>query len=236
MEVVLTSKGRPVLLKDDGTWISATAAGASMFEKLRALTLPPAVVEAARGLFGAIGVRVLDTGETFTCSQRGGRIEFTRGIDEAAVDFTVPVYQYQMARLGEQVRRGALEPIEQFRIIRALFATGAGQRHLLSNPLLSNPVLRRIIRGKNVLHVTLVSPDPDQEPDAAFTILFINHEQIVVPGLHGTPQRRLRVPVAEAMELQRQMAAGLQSGDLKTWIGIARWYVGWRTRVEVAPN
>ena len=233
MPQVLTSDGKLVLLKDDGSWAYAPAGG-SVLDKLRAFTIPPAIVEAVRGLFGRIGIRVADTGEMFTCAQTGDRIEFAPGIDEASVDFVVPVHQYQLARLAEYIGRGTLDALEQFRIVRALFATAAGRRHLLSNPLLSNPVLRRIIRGRNVLHVTLVSPDPSQEPDTTCTILFVNNEQIVVPGLHGTPQRVLRVGVPEAVELQRQIHAGMKADDLGTWMTIARWYVDWRKRVEVS--
>ena len=191
-------------------------------------------MEAVRGLFGALGIRVTDTGEAFTCIHRGDRIEFVPGLDEAGVDFIVPVYQFQLARLADHLGRGSIDQLEQFRIVRALFATAAGRRHLLSNPLLSNATLRRIIRGKNLLQVTLVSPDPRQEPDATYTIVFVNQEQLVIPGLHGTPQRILRVGVREAIELQRQIYAGMKANDLGTWVTIARWYVDWRKRVEVA--
>jgi hypothetical protein len=232
MQPVVIPEGRVVLLKEDGTWTYATPAG-SMFETLRALPVPSSIVDAVRGLFSAVGIRVLDTGETFTCMQRVDTVEFTPGIDETAVDLTVPVYEFQLARLAACVASGTLDDLEQFRIVRALFATATGRRHILANPLMSNPVLRRIIRGKNVLHVSLVSPDQRQERDADYTVIFVNREHLVVPGLHGTPGRTLRVRVPEALELQRQIAAGMRSGDLATWARIARWYVDWRTRVEV---
>jgi hypothetical protein len=235
MRQIETEDGKLILLKDDGTWSEATGAGSTL-DRLRGVSMPPAIVNAVRGLFGALGIRVVDTRETFTCTLRGDAVEFTAGVDESSVDFVVPVYQYQLARLAEYIGRGTLDELEQFRIVRALFATAAGRRHLLSNPLLSNPVLRRIIGGKNVLHVTLVSPDPPQEPDATFTIIFVNREQIAVPGLHGTPERRLRVHVPEAIELQRQIYAGMKANDLATWTKIARWYVDWRKRVEVATG
>ena len=232
MQYLVTEQGKVVLLKDDGTWTDATALG-SMFERIRDVAIPPAIVSALAGLFGEIGIRVIDTGEAFTCVQREGRIEFTPSIDDASVDFVVPVHQFQLARLAESIGRGALDDIEQFRIVRALFATAQGRRHLMSNPLLTNPVLRRIIRGKNLLHVTLVSPDPSREPDAAFSIIVVNRQQLVVPGVHGTPQRVLRVQVPDAIELQRRIHASLKADDLGTWVKTARWYVEWRRRVEI---
>jgi hypothetical protein len=99
---------------------------------------------------------------------------------------------------------------------------------------MSNSVLRRMIRGKNVMHVTMVSPDPAQEPDAHYTVIFINGEHLAVPGLHGTPGRVLRVPLPEVIELQRLMFAGLKAGSAPSrWLKIAKSYVEWRKRVEV---
>jgi hypothetical protein len=80
------------------------------------------------------------------------------------------------------VRRGRLDEVEQFRIACVFFTNSAGGRHIMNNPLMSNQVLRRIVRGKNLMHVTLVSPVPAEEPDAAFTVIFINGEQLVVRG------------------------------------------------------
>ena len=232
MDRVLTADGKTVVLKADGTWTYAPVAGSTL-DTLRTLSIPSGIADSVRGLFNALGIRVVDTGESFSIVQRLGRIEFTPGIDETAVDFVVPVHQFQLARLADYIGRGALDPVEQFRIIRALFATASGRGHVLSNPFMTNPVLRRLIRGRNLLHVTLVSPDAAQEPDADYTIIFINREQLVLPGKHGTAQRVLRVGVPEAIELQRQIALGLKAGDLGTWMKIAKWYVDWRKRVEV---
>jgi hypothetical protein len=229
----MTEDHRVVLLRDDGTWKYATAAGSTL-ERLKTLSVPPAVVETVRGMFSQLGVRVIDTGEAFTCVHRGDSVEFVSGVNERTVDFTVQVHQFQLVRLAEYIRKGTIDEVEQFRIACALFASAAGSRHIMNNPLMSNGVLRRIIRGKNLMHVTLVSPDPAQEPDASYTIIFINGEQLVLPGLHGTPLRILRVPFADAIALQKNLFAGMKAGTAPSkWIKIAKWYVDWRKRVEV---
>jgi hypothetical protein len=235
MTTVVTPDRKVVLLQDDGTWRYATAAGSTL-DRLKTLAIPPAIAESMTGMFSQLGVRVIDTGEAFTCVQRGDRIEFISGVDEQTVDFTVQVYQFQLTRLAEYIRRGSLDDVEQFRIAAALFSTAVGRRHMMNNPLMSNAVLRRLIRGKNLMHVTLVSPDPAQEPDVTYTIIFINGEQVVLPGLHGTPLRILRVPFREALALQKQLFAGMKAGLAPSkWIKIAKWYVDWRKRVEVTP-
>lgn len=230
---VMTADRKVVVLRDDGTWKYATAAGSTL-ERLKALVVPPAVAETVKGMFSRLGVRVVDTGEAFTCVHRGDSVEFVSGVNERTVDFTVQVYQFQLERLAEYVRKGTIDEIEQFRIACALFASACGNRHIMSNPLMSNGILRRMIRGKNLMHVTLMSPDPAQEPDASYTIIFINGAQLVLPGLHGTPLRTLRVPFADAIALQKNLFAGMKAGTAPSkWIKIAKWYVDWRKRVEV---
>lgn len=233
MTTVMTPDRKAVLLHDDGTWKYATAAGPTL-ERLKTLSIPPSIAETVNGMFSRLGVRVIDTGEAFTCVHRGDRVEFVSGVNAATVDFTVQVYRFQLDRLAEYIGRGTLDEVEQFRIACALFGSAAGDRHIMGNPLMSNAVLRRMIRGKNLVHVTLVSPDPAQEPDAAYTIIFINGEQLVVPGRHGTPLRVLRVPLEDAIALQKNLFAGMKAGKAPSkWIKIAKWYVDWRKRVEV---
>jgi len=233
MTTVITRDGKAVVLHDDGTWKYA-AVGGSTVERLKALTVPPAIADTVKGLFTQLGVRVIDTGEAFTCVHRGERVDFVSGLDERTVDFAVQVYQFQLERLAGYIQQGTLADVEQFRIACALFATGTGSRHIMGNPLMSNGVLRRMIRGKNLMHVTMVSPDPAEERDAAFTILFINGEHVVVPGLHGTPLRVLRVPFADAVDLQKHLFAGMKAGLAPSkWLAIAKWYMDWRKRVEV---
>jgi hypothetical protein len=233
MKTVMTQDRKVVLLSDDGTWKYGTAAG-SVLEALKTLSIPPAIAETVKGMFSQLGVRVIDTGEAFTCIHRGDRVEFVPGVNEGSVDFTAQVYQFQLERLAEHMRRGAFDEVEQFRIACALFIGATGSRHILANPLMANAALRRTIRGKNLMHVTLVSPDPAQEPDVPYTIIFINGEQLVVPGRHGKPLRVLRVPLSDAIALQKNLFAGLKAGMAPSkWIKIARWYVDWRKRVEV---
>src|SRR5262249_12252575 len=171
MTTVITPDRKVVHLHDDGTWKYATDSG-SILERLKTLSIPPAVIEPTQGMFSQIGVRVIDTGEAFTCLHHGDRVEFVRGVNETAVDFTVRVYQFQLLRLAEYIRQGRLDEVEQFRIACTFFINSAGSRHIIANPLMSNQVLRRIVRGKNLMHVTLLSPDPAEEPDAAYTIIF----------------------------------------------------------------
>jgi hypothetical protein len=90
-----------------------------------------------------------------------------------------------------------------------------------------------MIRGKRLLHIMLLSPNPAEETDALFTMVFAAGQWLVVPGHHGTPERALKVPVSEAVDVQRLLFAGMKAADFGTWVRIARDYVQWRRRVEV---
>lgn len=233
MTTVITPDRKVVELNDDGTWKYAVSSG-SVLDHLKTLTIPPAVVQSTKEMFSHVGVRVIETGEAFTCIHLGDRVDFVPGVHEASVDFTARVHLFQLQRLAGYVRRGRLDAVEQFRIACALLTSSAGGRHIMANPLMSSQVLRRIIRGKNLMHVTLVSPAPAEEPDATFTIIFINGQQLIVSGLHGKPLRVLRVPFEQALALQKNLFAGLKAGKAPSkWIKIARWYVEWRKQVEV---
>ncbi len=232
---LLTEHGRVARLLDDGTWAYAPTTGSAL-EMLQSHPISSAVAEAVRGLFDQLGMRVVETGEELTCTHEGDRVQFVRGIDEASVDFVIPMYLFQVERLAGFFEDGVLDDMELFRITEVLFEHGAGPRHLLGNPLVSNPFLRLMIRGKQLLHITLVSPDPAQGPDALWTMVFAAGQWLLVPGHHGTPQRILRADVADAIELQRLLYAGMKAGDFGTWVKVARAYVKWRSGVEVTAS
>ena len=72
---------------------------ASSLEQWRAAMQPPQVVAFFEGLFERAGVRITDSGESFTCIHRGDRIEFEEGLDEDRVDFTVEITSEQAQRM-----------------------------------------------------------------------------------------------------------------------------------------
>ena len=232
MRTVITPDRKAVVLAGDGTWTYASSPG-SVLERWKSLTVPPQVVELFRGAFERLGFRIVDTGEAFTCLHRGDRVEFAAGLDPAAVDLTVEIYAYQADRLGAQLAGGDVDELERFRIVREMLAGASAKFGAVDNPLSSRPSLRRLIRAKNLIHVYLTSPDPAQEPDSTFTIIHVNRRSLLVPGLHGTPERVFRLRVADALELQRVLAQGLKGGGVTKWLKIAKWYVAWRKKVQV---
>ena len=96
-------------------------AGSSSLETFRALVLNPTILGFFGGLFEVVGIRVVDTGEEFTCRLRGDAAEFAEGIDESGVDFVVEIQAFQVERLASHIRTGELDEVEQFRVLTNVF-------------------------------------------------------------------------------------------------------------------
>ncbi len=195
---------------------------------------PPQVVAFFAGLFDRAGVRVIDTGEAFTCRHVGDRIEFDAGIDDNAVDFAVEIESAQAERLIAFVGDGVLDDREQFRIMAVLAspATQAALRRPIIKSRLLRSILYRIGRAERRMHVVLVAPPG--ESDAAHTIAYEGGEWVVTPGRQGDVAHVYRLSVADAVEYQRKMLAARKANNLRSWIRFARWYGKLRRRV-VAP-
>jgi len=234
MTIAFTRDRKAIALHDDHTW-TVLGTDRPVIDLWRSAPQPPSLVRMLDGLFRRLGVHIEDTGEELTCLHRGARIEFEPGVDHAGIDYLVRIYAFQAEQLAEEARRDDIDPLDQFRIARELLqgiAEGVGRRNVLANPLMSNPILRAVIRGKNLAHLTLLSPDPSQEPDANFSLLFVHPAWILVPGRVGMPKRLLRVSVDNGLDLQRHLFAASSSGGLLNWWRTALWYVEWRKRVE----
>ena len=233
MKVIVTPEGEPIALKDDGTWLSATGAG-SVLDLWKGLDPDAKIVRLFEGLFDRVIVHVIDTGERIACVHHGDRIEFVAAAADESASLAVDIHAYQAQRLADRVARGTIDPVERFRIARSLIgARQTGANSLLRNPLMSNGKLRKIVSGKDIIHVLLKSPDPEEEGDARFSWFYVGGAWVVVPGFHGTAQRAFHLSVDDALELQKQLFKAMSGGGVIDWVRMAQWYVAWRKKVEV---
>ena len=231
MTIVVTPDRKAIVLNDDGTWTDAPSSPSAL-ERWKSLTLSSNLIERFRGVFDRLGVRIIDKGEEFTCIHRGDRIEFEAGIDETSGDATVVIYGYQAERLAQQIESGPLQPIEEFRIARELLASAGAAGQDVDNPLSSNPILRLFIRAKDLIHVSLVSPDQNEEPDATYSLVHVSGRSLLIPGLHGRPERVFRLNVEDVLDLHRNLSSAASRG-WANWFKIGNWYLSWRKKVEV---
>ena len=156
--LLITRDSRVVNLKDDGTWEYVTSPQSSL-DTWQNIEQTPAALGFFQGLFDMAGVRVLDTDEAFTCVQTDTGIKFIDGLDETKVDYTVQIYSYQVERLAGYLQSGEIDEIEQYRIVRSLFApmASAALKNTAVLRFMNNSLISLLIDRKRVVHIELLS-------------------------------------------------------------------------------
>ena len=181
------------------------------------------VAELTRGLFTKLGVRVTDTGEELTVARNEAGLTLAPALDENAVDYVVDITSDQARRLSREAgERGPLDPIEQYRVVSALFT--AATAATLRKPRLSSPLLRFVTGAESLIHVCLTSPDPAAEPDTCHSLVYAARQWLVIGGLHGRPQRSFRMDVGETLEYHRRVVAVMREETPGKWLDFAKWY------------
>ena len=157
-------------------------------------------------MFDRAGVRILDTDEAFTCVQTGRGIEFIDGLDEDSVDYTVQIYAYQVERLADYLQTGGIDEIEQYRIVRSLYApiASAALKNTAVLRFMNNSLISFLINRKRVVHIELLSPDPGQENHAYYTLLGVSKQWLMLEGLHGTPYRVFRMSHLDVLDMYKR--------------------------------
>ena len=209
-------------------------------EKFQSIRQYPAAVDLFALLFEKAGIRVVDTGEEFSCYHRGTHIDFEERFDEANVDYVLELNTTQVDHLIELASNRVIDDARRYRILRTLFGPAIGasvnpfdclKGITVSNPLLSNRLFRRLLRMEDLIHVYIRSPIRD-EPEVGHTLVFERKEWLVFPGLHGEPGRVFRLTVDDALEFHKHAFNALKTDSRTGWLTFARWYLKWRKRVS----
>jgi len=191
-------------------------------------------------LFERIGIRVTDTGEELSCYHRGTYIDFEEQLDESNVDYVLELTTEQVDALVELVSVGDIDEAKRYSILKALFAPAIEAsinpfpclKGVTSSPtLISNTLVRRLLRMENLIHVYVVSPIPG-EPEVGNTLVFENKEWQVSPGLHGAPGRIFRLTINDALAFHSQARLALKANTKIGWLKFGRWYLRWRRVVS----
>lgn len=192
------------------------------------LLAEPGLAEFFRGMFEHLGIRVAETGEAFTVHHHGDRFELTEGIDEAAVDTVVDLKAENIANMAAHGQDGTIDRAESFRIVSVLFSPLT--RASLAHPAMRNGWLRRFGGIENLIHVHLL--DPDGGSANTHTLIHINGEWLVVPGLHGKAKRTYRMSTEQAVDYQKQVFAAIKASSVGGWVAFGGWYRSWRGAVS----
>lgn len=235
MQTIATLDGKPISINSNGTWSFLPPQGPAL-EQMQSAEVPKSMAELLAGIFDRVGVCVEDTGERVIVEHKGDHFEFVDGSDGAPADYDLTVNSYQVSRLIENTRNGYADPVARFGLVRVfLEALPFTVDSLLNNGFLVNPVFRKLIKAKDLIHIVVESPTPKDQRDSLFTLFFVNNAWHVAEGLIGKPERVFRMSPDDALEFMRIGFGAKDAGIVDLPGGAAR-YIEWRKKVEVAPK
>lgn len=180
------------------------------------------------GHFNCIGLEVQESKEKLMAFHKGDHLVLKEGIDPTLVDYTIPIYQKDIRNMLTYVEDGKIDKQETFLIMKTLF-TPMTAKTLKSEALQKN-VPRLINRLENVTHVTLHSPEGDES--VSHTLIYINKEWIVVPGLKGSAKRTFNMTVDDSNEYQKRINKAMYFNTKEEWKEFKKWYLNWRIEVS----
>lgn len=197
-------------------------------ELWRRLSKAPEVVKFFTGTFEVMGILVPDTGETLTVRMNGRRIDVERGLSDTR-DYLVPIPKKNLMKMIDFAEDGRIDKLESWRIATGIFIPLL--REALQNPVMCNPILRRLAGVEDVIHIHLIGPKSRYV--ASHTAVFVNGEWLVSEGTHGYPKRTLALTGEECANFQRQIFKAKRAGSLLGWFRFSRWYLKWRPSAEL---
>jgi hypothetical protein len=98
-------------------------------------------------------------------------------------------------------------------------------------PILKNKAVLKICKVDTHWQEALL--DPQGNEDEQVTVIYVNKQWLVIPGYHGKPQRRLVMTPEQLLDFQRRVLEADATGDITSWLNLARWYVKWREKITV---
>jgi hypothetical protein len=170
----------------------------SSADKFKLIHRYPAARDFFSILFESVGIRVVNTGEEFSCYHRGTHIDFEELLDESSVDYTVVLTTEQVDSLVGLMSVEDIDDVRRYRILKTLFAPAIEasvnpfpclKGVAASTPITSNALLRRFLHMEEIVHVCIISPIQG-EPDIGLTLYWgydANRLWRVSTGLDGTP-------------------------------------------------
>jgi hypothetical protein len=185
---------------------------------------PAEFVEFFRGTFKDLGVVVQESGERFTVTHTGTGFAFRDGIDEAKVDFVVPIKQENVDGMVTIAADGKLDDADAFAIMSVMFTPLT--REIMKHPVTQDDTLRQLSGVEDSIHVILL--DPQGNEGASHTMTYADKKWNVSEGLSGTPKRVFRINAQQALEYQRRAHAAIEANSPMGWNAFSTWYKEWR--------
>ena len=181
-----------------------------------------------KGTFERLGVYIDSTNEAFTVVHAGDHFLLEEGVDSGKVDYIIQLKPENMRNMLRHGEDSKIDEAEAYKIMSVLFTplTQSG----LSNPRMNNKGLLKAIGIEDHLHVYLYSPDRSES--TTHTIVFVNDQWLLIPGIVGKAQRTFVMMPKDAIEYQKELFAAQKNNTKASWKAFAKWFKQWKNKVS----
>ena len=189
----------------------------------------PELISYFDGVFDNLGVRIEETGESFTVHHSDTKFIFKKGIVEEEVDFIVPLKLENINNMIQHAKDGKIDSAESWRILAVLFTPLT--KVTLQNPVLAIDWRRKLAGVEDLTHVYLLSPNGEEA--SKHTLIYVKGQWLVLEGIYGDPRRTYRMTPEDSLEYQRTVFKALKEDSFWGWIKFSGWYKKWRKNISI---
>ena len=181
--------------------ISINAQEVSSLQKWEKILQTPELLNYFNGVFENLGIKIKETGESFTIHHQGDSFYFEKGIIEEKVDFIVPLELQNIENMVRHAKDGQISADESWRILNVLFTPMT--RVTLEAPVLAVNWRRKLAGVEDLTHVYLLNPSGEEA--SIHTLVYVKGQWLVLKGLHGDARRVYRMTPEQSLEYQRNV-------------------------------
>jgi len=208
---------------------SINAQEVSSLGKWEKILQTPELLNYFNGVFENLGIKIKETGESFTIQHQGDRFYFENGIIEENVDFIVPLELQNIENMVKHAKDGQISADESWRILNVLFTPMT--RVTLQTPVLAVNWRRKLAGVEDLTHVYLLNPSGEEA--SIHTLVYVKGQWLVLKGLHGDARRIYRMTPDQSLEYQRKVFSAMKKNSLWNWWKFSIWYKKWRKTCSV---
>jgi hypothetical protein len=211
---------------------------------LQNLTRNPSAVEWFTQVLSYLRVRVSDTNEEFTVLANEGAVEVQSGFlpparrkllyglfdpgEWYAKQFVITVESQNVRNFAGFFEDANIGPQELFRIMTFLMPVLL--KATLEMPAMRNRALIGVLGLDTMWHQCLLDPEGNETQPA--TVQMVGNSWEILPGYHGTPQRKKVLTPEKLLEFQRRVHDAEVEDTLGGWFALLDWYRKWLNSVS----
>ena len=213
-------------------------------EILQALTRNAAARAWFTQVLSYLRVRVSDTDEEFTVLAKGDEVEIVTGFvpparrkllyglfdpgEWYAKTFIITVNSQNVRNFAGFFADSEVGSEELFRIMSFLMPVLL--KATLEMPAMRNRVLLTTLKLDTMWHQCLLDPQGNETQPA--TVQLVGNAWEILPGYHGTPQRKKVLTPEKLLEFQRRVHQAEEEDTLNGWFALLDWYRQWLDSVS----